>query len=318
MERKSKEYCTPVVWGAVAFMFIGAGVMYYYYVTGVTVSFQISPSYSLGMMFLFLFVAAIGGTSFRLTETDITFRVFGIPLQKKSWSQVCRIVYFHPRHKNEALYGIYSSCLIFYKDFREYPQEGKSWLDEIYYMMFLFFHPITARCIHIPYKATEEFLAAIKDLSRLPVEEILPGVEATESRNIQPPPVSGESGLREPRKEKNMEKQPKQHKLLICFLFGFTALNGLCFGLSPTQTDTTIRLTLIGAAVVMLLGVVLYPLMLPRQVDDCGLAIRGFLVFAGFSAVYLYLAFSWWLLAIVAVELVVLVPLTIQLLRKNK
>lgn len=317
MDSNRKEYNIPASWDFVVTFGLFAVAL-----TCMAIWEVYSEKYTLGAYIFLICIVILGcfvaGTSFHLTEMGLTRRVLGIPVQTITWEQAHLIRFIHPRSPRESPFGMHSSCLILYRDFPHYPQKYKTDWDGFLFLLFLLCHPRSAYCIHVPYNRIDEFLVAIKDLSRLPVEEILPGVEATESQNIQPPPVSGESGLREPRKEKNMEKQPKQHKLLICFLFGFTALNGLCFGLSPTQTDTTIRLTLIGAAVVMLLGVVLYPLMLPRQVDDCGLAIRGFLVFAGFSAVYLYLAFSWWLLAIVAVELVVLVPLTIQLLRKNK
>lgn len=218
---EKKEYCTPVVWGAVAFMFFGAGLMYYWYITGVTVPFQITPGYSLGMMFIFLFGAACTGTSCRLTETDITFRLFGIPLQKKSWSRVCRIVYFHPRYKSETFSELYSTCLILYKDFLRYPQKDKTSWDDF-----------------------------------------------------------------------------------LLLLFGFTGLNGLCFGLS--QGDATIRWIMIGAAALMALGIVLYCLVLSRQVNDRDLAIQGALVFAVLSGLFLYLTFSWWFLAIVLTELAVL------------
>lgn len=172
---EKKEYCTPVVWGAVAFMFFGAGLMYYWYITGVTVPFQITPGYSLGMMFIFLFGAACTGTSCRLTETDITFRLFGIPLQKKSWSRFCRIVYFHTRCKSETFSELYSTCLILYKDFPHYPQKDKTSWDDFLLLLFQLRHPRSVHSIHVPNKTRAEFLAAIKDLSRLPVEEILPG-----------------------------------------------------------------------------------------------------------------------------------------------
>lgn len=290
---EKKEYCTPVVWGAVAFMFFGAGLMYYWYITGVTVPFQITPGYSLGMMFIFLFGAACTGTSCRLTETDITFRLFGIPLQKKSWSRVCRIVYFHPRYKSETFSELYSTCLILYKDFLRYPQKDKTSWDDFLLLLFQLRHPRSVHSIHVPNKTRAEFLAAIKDLSRLPVEEILPGAQEPQS-----PPLSGRSGQQEP------EKQPKQHKLLICLLFGFTGLNGLCFGLS--QGDATIRWIMIGAAALMALGIVLYCLVLSRQVNDRDLAIQGALVFAVLCGLFLYLTFSWWFLAIVLTELAVL------------
>lgn len=302
---EKKEYCTPVVWGAVAFMFFGAGLMYYWYITGVTVPSRSSPSYNLGMMFIFLFGAACTGTSCRLTETDITFRLFGIPFQKKSWSRVCRIVYFHPRYKSETFSELYSTCLILYKDFPRYPQKDKTSWDDFLLLLFQLRHPGSVHSIQVPNKTRGEFLTAIKDLSRLPVEEILPGAP----RKPQSPPPSGESRQVEP------EKQPKQHKLLICLLFGFTGLNGLCFGLS--QGDAAIRWVMIGAAALMALGIVLYCLVLSRQVNDRDLAIQGALVFALLSGLFLYLTFSWWFLAVLLAELAVL-GIALVLQRRDK
>lgn len=56
----------------------------------------------------------------------------------------------------------------------------------------------------------------------------------------------------------------------------------------------------------MALGIVLYCLVLSRQVNDRDLAIQGALVFAVLCGLFLYLTFSWWFLAIVLTELAVL------------
>lgn len=295
MEEKKKEYCIPASWDFVVTFGLFAVAL-------VCMAIWIGPTekYPLGAYIFLICIVILGcfvtGTSFHLTDTGLTRRVLGIPVQTTTWEQVHLIRFIQPRSPRESPFGMHSSCLILYQDFPSYPQNYKTDWDGFLFLLFLLCHPRSAHCIHVPYKKIEEFLAAIKDLSRLPVEEILPGAKAP--RKPQSPPLSGKSGQQEP------EKQPKQHKLLICLLFGFTGLNGLCFGLS--QEDSTIRLVMIGAAALMALGIVVYSLVLSRQADDRELAIRGALVFAVLCAVFLYLTFSWWFLAIVLAELAVL------------
>lgn len=295
MEEKKKEYGIPANWDiVVTFLFFAAALVF------VTIWLGPSKRYPLWAEIFFigltLFCCLIGGTSFHLTETGLTFRVFGIVAQRTTWEQVHLIRFIHPRTPREPPLGMRSSCLILYGDFPRFPQKYKTDWDGFLLLLFLLRHPRSVHSIQVPNKTRAEFLAAIKDLSRLPVEEILPGAQAPQKS--QSPSLSGESGQQEP------EKQPKQHKLLICLLFGFTGLNGLCFGLS--QGDAAIRWIMIGAAALMALGIVLYCLVLFRQVYDRDLAIQGALVFALLSGLFLYLTFSWWFLAIVLTELAVL------------
>lgn len=106
--------------------------------------------------------------------------------------------------------------------------------------------------------------------------------------------------------------QEKKNKLIICLCFAFTALNFLCFGILQKNAGIAIA-----PCTFVLAGT--FSVMVYLQFVDSreGRNTRGrvYIIFALMSAVtiaYLYISFSWWILALFIVESAALITLIIR------